>query len=414
MDLTAPDDNVFSPLEDIDLLSADVYRNGAPHAMMRTLREKAPVWRQERPGQLAFWCITRYDAVAKAMKDTATFSSTHGNILDIAVTGDSAGGYTLPLMDPPAHGHIRGPSIRTMSNLVMRDRTERMRSELRELLAPCLRGEEVDMARLLLDLPMLAVGDIIGLPKPVWREMPKLTMAGIAPKDPIYSAGTDARTLARAHIRLFEIFAGLIEERRSQPQEDLLTVLSTLDFAGRRLTDREVMLNCYSEVMGANTTTPYVAAHFLLAMAQNPQAWQRIRSDPKLIDSAVTESLRWATPTNHVMRKTKADIEVDGQMIRQGDIVALWIASANRDERVFDDPYMFDPGRAPNPHLAFALGPHYCVGAPAAKTALRLFVEELAANVETFELTGPVRHLASNFINGLTALPLRFHLAKAA
>ncbi|MET7802229.1 cytochrome P450 [Streptomyces decoyicus] len=411
MDMTSPDVVAPMALEDIDLFDPTIYRTGAPHAALRTLRLKASVWHQARPGQPAFWSLTKYQNVAAALKNTAAFSSTHGNNLDIAETGDSAGGHTLPLMDPPDHGLVRGPSIRTLSNLVMRDRTEPMRAKLRELLAPCLRGEDVDLAHLLLDLPMLAVGDIIGIPESVWPEIPSLTMAGIAPKDPIYSAGSDKRTLAKAHMRLFSIFAGLLADRRQVPQEDFVSVLSTLDFGGRKLTDQQVMMNCYSMVMGANTSTPYVAAHFVLAMAQNPSVWERIRADPGLIDSAVTESLRWATPANHVMRKVTTDTEVEGHTLKAGSIVALWIASANRDETVFTSPYEFDPGRAPNPHLAFALGPHYCVGAPAVKTALRLFIEELAYSVRSFELIGPVHHLSSNFINGITTLPVRFQLS---
>jgi cytochrome P450 len=406
-----PDPYVPVPLEDIDLFDADVYRTGDPHVAWRTLREKAPVWRQERAGQPSFWSITRYETVSRLLKDTRRFSSTHGNILDIAEQGDSAGGHTLPLMDPPDHTLVRGPAFRTMSNLVMRDRSAKTRDRLRLLLDSCFRGETVNFAHLMLDLPMLAVGELIGIPEEFWPELPSLTMAGIAPSDPVYSAGSDSRTLAKAHMRLFAIFGDLLQRRRRKPQDDLITVLSSLDFGGRKLTDHQVMLNCYSMVMGANTTTPHVASHLIHAMARDPALWQRIRRCPELIESTVIESLRWATPTNHVMRRCTGDTEVDGIRIAKGDIVALWIASANRDEKVFPDPYTFNPARPHNPHLAFALGPHYCVGAPAAKAVLRLLVEETARQVEAIEVDGPVRHLASNFINGLTMLPVRFHLA---
>jgi cytochrome P450 len=395
-------------LDTIDLFDPIRYLDGPPHAAWRTLREKAPVWRQHRRGQPAFWSLTRYDAVAQVLKDTAQFSSMHGNVLDIAEHGDSAGGNTMPLMDPPDHGLVRGPSIRTMSNLVMRNRTEDTRARLQRLLRPCLEGAEVDFAQLMLDLPMLAVGEIIGIPESLWPEIPALTMAGVAPMDPVYSVGSDSRTLAKAHMRLFGIFRDLLEQRRRSPRDDLITVLATLDFGGRRLTEQQVLLNCYSMVMGANTTTPHVAAHFVLAMANDPATWRSIRARPDLTDTVVNEALRWATPTNHVIRKTTTDVHVDGVAIPAGDIVALWIASANRDARVFTDPYTFDPGRSPNPHLSFALGPHYCVGAPAARVVLRLLVEELAGTVERVDLTGPVAHLASNFINGLTRLPIRF------
>ena len=411
MDMGAPDADDEVLLEDIDLFDPDGYRLGRPHVALRTLRHRAPVWRQARPGQPAFWSLTGYETVARAIKDTAGLSSTHGNILDIAEKGDSAGGHTLSLMDPPDHGLLRGPTIRTMSNFVMRDRTERTRARLQALLEPCFEGGTVDFARLALDLPMLAVGEIIGIPESLWPEIPTLTLSGVAPQDPVYAAGTDIRTLAKAHMRIFGIFGELLAQRRRKPREDLITMLADVDFGERRLTDQQVMLNCYSMIMGANTTTPNVAAHLVLALANDPTAWKRVKDSPGMAEAVVAEAVRWTTPTNHVMRKATTDLDIDGHRITKGEIVALWLAAANRDETVFQDPYTFDPGRTPNPHLAFALGPHYCVGAPAARLVLRLLVEELAERVEEITLDGPVEHLASNFINGITRMPVRFAMA---
>ncbi|MDH2423780.1 cytochrome P450 [Sphaerisporangium sp. TRM90804] len=412
--MSGPEHGSRVPLDSIDLFDPHRYRTYPQHHDWHTLRAEAPVWRQQRPGQPAFWSVTKYDAVRAMIKDTASFSSTHGNVLDVADGGDSAGGFTMPLMDPPSHGWLRGPSIRTMSTLVVRRREEEIRARLRRMLDPLYQGEIVDVADIMLHLPMLAVGEILGIPESVWPDIPAWTMSGVAPEDPLYSAGTNERTLRKAHYQLFAMFSEVIADRRRSPKDDLISVLVGLDFGGRGLDDHEVLLNCYSMVMGANTTTPYVASHLVLAMSERPDAWAMVRDDPSLASSCVEEALRWATPTNHLMRKATKDVEIDGVHIGEGEIVCAWLASANRDEEVFEAPYEFRPDRQPNPHLAFSIGPHYCIGGPAARAVLNVMVEELAADFEVFEPAGEVRHLASNFINGMTRLPILPRLRRDA
>jgi cytochrome P450 len=124
-------------------------------------------------------------------------------------------------------------------------------------------------------------------------------------------------------------------------------------------------------------------------------------------DAFVEEALRWSSPVTHFMRRARRDVELHGKTIRKGEAVTAWIASANRDEAVFDQPYAFCADRRPNRHVAFGSGPHRCVGAPLARLMLRLIFEELAANIECFELADPPCHLVSNQIAGMNSLPIR-------
>jgi cytochrome P450 len=167
-----------------------------------------------------------------------------------------------------------------------------------------------------------------------------------------------------------------------------------------------VILNCYSLVMGANTTTPHVASHLMLALAERPDQWRMLRADHTLVQPAVEEAARWATPTNHLVRRARTRVELSGGLIEEGELVAAWVGSANRDESVFADPYHFNVNRWPNPHLAFGNGIHYCNGAPGARLVLQQTLRELLAIIEEVAVAGPVRHLHSNFINGITSLPL--------
>jgi cytochrome P450 len=128
----------------------------------------------------------------------------------------------------------------------------------------------------------------------------------------------------------------------------------------------------------------------------------------------IEEALRWSSPTTHFLRHARRDVTLHGTLIRAGDPVAAWIASANRDEEIFDEPYRFDPGRRPNQHIAFGVGPHRCVGRQLARLILRETFDELIATVESFELAGPPVHLASNLIAGVVELPVRARLRAGA
>ncbi|MEV0699543.1 cytochrome P450 [Saccharopolyspora sp. NPDC050389] len=395
------------PLDKIDLYDPGRYQHGEQHASWHALRATAPVWAQQTPEGDRFWSVTTYRDVSRVLMDDRRFSSAHGTILAVA-RGDSAGGKTINLMDQPDHASVRLPTMRTMATRLVRERRERVRGHLRRILDGHLdHGEPVDFAELMLQLPMAGVGEIIGIPVRDWSSIVRWAMAGVAPADPEYATGSEEDTLRHAHHELMALFSDLIGQRRRQRRDDLISVLLDLDFGGRRMNEHEVLLNCYSFAMGAITTTPQVASHMVLAFADQPQVWRTLRANPDLVPSAVEEALRWASPTNHLMRRTLTEVQIGDVRLDEGELVCAWVGSANRDEQVFADPYSFDPGRTPNPHLAFGVGAHRCIGGPAAQVALAVLLEELIARCDRFELAGEVTHLYSNFINGITHLPVR-------
>lgn len=396
------------PLDAIDLCDLDRFQHDSQHGAWKTLREEAPVWGQSLPDGGHFWSLTRYRDIRPFLKNVTSYSSQHGTILAVA-GGDSAGGRTINLMDNPRHRQIRVPTIRTMSNHVVRERAPRVREHIRDLMQPCYDGE-VDFADLMLHIPMVAIGEVLGIPTELWKWIPGWTMAGVAPEDPDYSRGSNGDTLQQAHHHLFGMFSELIAERRKKPSDDLISMLIDLRIDGEPLDDQTILLNCYSFVMGASTTTPHTANHTILALAERPEIWSRLRSDlfagAPVLQTLLDEGLRWSTPTNHLMRRSTEPVTIGGVDIDAGELIVAWIASANRDEDIFADPYTFDPWRRPNPHIAFGSGPHYCIGGPAARVALIELFDELLTNFESLEVTGEIRHLRSNFINGITRLPL--------
>jgi cytochrome P450 len=407
--LTAPPDDTVVDLADIDLYSPTGFRTRDLHPTWRTLRVKAPVWWQDRGSDTGFWCITRYADCERVVKDYRTFSSEEGTILASVGVGDSAGGQTITLTDPPEHALIRVPAMRTLGHAMVQRRAPAIHQRVLDLIGPCA-GGDVDFARLMRRLPMVLAGEFMGIPEAHWDDIALWAGACVAPEDPGYALGNSAeQTLRLAHHHLFAVFRELVRERRAKPGDDLISVLigitDGLAGQGKPLDDWRVLLNCYSFILGANTTTPNVASHTLLALAERPWLWPEL--EPAALPGLIEEGIRWTSPTHHLVRRATAETTLGDATIRAGEWVAAWVASANRDESVFDEPFTFDIRRSPNKHLGFGGGPHYCIGAPMSRLVLRMLFEELLARYAAFELTGPLVHLHSNWINGLVSMPVR-------
>jgi cytochrome P450 len=160
-------------------------------------------------------------------------------------------------------------------------------------------------------------------------------------------------------------------------------------------------------VIAGNDTVRSALPGGVLALAEHPEEYRRLRSSPELLETAVEEMLRWHPPVLTFRRTASRDTELAGVRIREGDKVVVYHVSANYDERVFPDPFRFDITRTPNDHLAFGQGPHLCLGAHFGRLQMRVFFREFLRLPEV-TLAAPPTRLTSNFINGLTHLPLRW------
>jgi cytochrome P450 len=407
MRITAPDAAERVPLDGIDLYDPEGYRTGCRHAAWQTLRHEAPVWWHQRPGQVGFWSVADYADCERVLKDHRTFSSASGTVLGGV---DPAGGRTISLMDPPDHTALRTDAMRSFSHGAVRARADRIRAEVTRLVQPCLDGEQ-DFAVLMRRLPMAVVGEVIGIPEEHWDAIAYWTAAGLAPRCPEFSDGsTPERVLRRAHHEIFARFGELIADRRRHSHDDLISRLLEVRVGGRRLDDDAVMLNCYSFMAGANSTTPHVASHTMLALIERPAMWAWLAEDPGRIPGTVEEGVRWAATPHHLARRATRDTTLGGVPVSAGDWVCAWLGSALRDEAVFDRPFEFDPHRRAVQNLGFGAGLHYCIGAPLSRHALRLLFEVMLARFAQVDLVGPVTHMTSNWINGIMSMPV---LAKA-
>jgi cytochrome P450 len=378
---------------------------GIPHAAWRVLRSRPAPWMSHTSDGVRIWSVTTLRDVAAVLRDTRRLSSEYGTILAVR-HGDPAGGRTINLTDPPRHRALRIPTSKAMTTQALRAMSGQIEANVREMVAPLLEPGVVDAAEVFLALAMAAMGPIVCIPADMWPMIGRAAMAGVAPEDPVYAAGDAPETLHSAHVELFGFLRSLVAERRRRPGEDLVSLLLTVEVEGKRLTDDEILLNCYSFLMGANTTTPHVATQLIHLMAGRPELFKEISAPHTRTTTVVEEALRWSSPINHLLRRAIEPVDINGVTVPRGELVCAWVASANRDEKVFSDPDSFVTTRRPNPHIAFGAGAHICVGALSARMVLRLALNLVLTRVSALELAGPVRHLRSNFINGITELPV--------
>ena len=194
--------------------------------------------------------------------------------------------------------------------------------------------------------------------------------------------------------------------------DDLLSTLLRAEVDGDRLSETDLDNFFSILVVAGNETTRIAIAQGVLAFCEHPEQWDRLRADPALLGPAAEEVLRWSCPTHFMRRTAAADTELGGAAIRAGDKVVLWYVSGNRDEAEFDDPDVFDVGRAPNRHLSFGRGgPHLCLGVHLARLEVRVVLGAPGPAGGRFELAGQPRRIRSNFTNGLRELPVRVDLA---
>ncbi|MEX2538595.1 MAG: cytochrome P450 [Actinomycetota bacterium] len=409
-------------VDQIDLTDCDLFLHGDPHAVWTTLRREAPVHWNERSWGPGFWNITRYEDVMRVSVDAQTFISGKGIILDNtghrtereqAMSSQGYGmdprGNMMIMTDPPRHTVLR----RIVNKGFTPQAVRRMEPHIRELVTRILddvveRGEcdfVLDISR---RLPLEVICEMVGVPEGDWEGMFDLTNRVIGFDDPEFAQNEVTAEDMQLSMNLFQYMGELIASRRTDPREDVLSVLVNNEVDGQTLNDGEIFLMFLLLIVAGNETTRNATSGGILAMMNNPDQRQRLIDDPSLIPSAVEEVVRWTSPVMHFERVATTDVEIAGQLIKEGDEVTLWYPSANRDETIFDKPQTFDVGRTPNEHIAFGKGEHFCLGANLARLELRVMFEELLRRIPDMQLAGDPVRLRSNFIGGIKRMPISF------
>ncbi|GGP79697.1 cytochrome P450 [Saccharothrix coeruleofusca] len=389
-----------------DLVDPHLYSDGDAHAVWRELRGLDTLRWSQVDHERGFWSVVHFKETDYVLRNTALFTSERGTMLELLGMDDPAGGQQLAVTDPPRHTVMQARLKKALAVQAVDRRRDMIRSLVGDLIAPIGDGGVFDFGQAMLAMPMSVTGTMMGLPTQDWSWLSRLTTICIAADDPEYQdAGSRSATLQMAHRELFAYFQDLVRFRREHTGDDLISVLINTRFEGRHMSSSEIVSNCYSLLLGANVTTPH-APNFVMAEFIDSDVLRQWAAEPEVGTTAVEEALRWASPVNHMLRYATRDVVVRNTRIAAGDAVVVWLGAANRDEREFPDSETFDLRRKPNKHLAFGIGPHYCVGHSVARVTLRILFEELLGRFQDFEAAGPPERLVSNFVSGYKHVPI--------
>ncbi|TFH20747.1 MAG: cytochrome P450 [Myxococcales bacterium] len=398
----------------IDLNDGGTFIEGQPHEKFDELRSRCPVyWNMENPSWgPGFWNITRYDDIVEVSRHPELFKS--GDGINIAYPAEvypdiiNAVVGNMICMDPPLHRVYR----KIAQPYFSRSRIAGLGGRVLELATGILdevveRGECDFMADVAAPLPISVLCDILGVPHEDWQLIFDWSNTLIGVDDPELG-GSQAKVEA-TFMELFGYGQKMIEERRKSPREDLMTAIATatpedgMEIPAHLLNGFFLLM-----VVAGNETTRNSLSGGMLALCENPDQRQELIDDRSMIENGVEEVLRWVSPVNYMRRTATTDTEIRGQRIAEGDKVVMWYGAANRDPAAFDRPHRFDVTREPNPHIAFGIGEHFCLGARLARLQLQTMFGEVLRRIPDVELAGKVRYVRTNFINGIKEMPVKF------
>ena len=395
---------------DIDLISQDQWTKGIPHEQFMWLRREAPAFWHESddPAVPGFWALTRHADVQAANRDIERFSSQRGGVFLNVQTDEQRDLFrSIIETDRPEHTRLRRLVNRGFTPRAITQFEASYRQAVRGVLADVVaRGTFDWVTEVATVLPAFAISELLGVPVEDRSQVTAWTNTISGANDPEFAVEGDADAPMNAAIALYTYGTQLAEQRRAEPQDDIVTSLIT-EVDDDALGAHEFEIFVLALAVAGNETTRTAMSQGMLALLDNPDQMALLRSDPGIAPTAADEIIRWSTPIVYFRRTATCDLNMHGVTIREDDPVALYFLSANYDDAVFEDPHQFDVTRAPNPHVSFGGGgPHHCLGAHLARFEISVLLEELLAHAGSIEQAGDAVRLRSSWINGLKHLPV--------
>lgn len=403
-----------SDLHDIDVTDPATFANGIPHEVFARMRRETPIAECMYEGR-PYWAVTRYQDVTTVTRDPQTYSSARGmtNLPDLTEEQMRARRSIIDT-DAPEHVRLRKLGIPAFTGRKVKGYEEVTREITAGLLRQAVEQGSVDIVQAIsAPLPIRVIVNILGVPAEdadqlvQWSD--ELIDSTDLPAD-AYGNTTPLELLpfsSPASHGLFEYGRQMREERTRNPKDDLVTTLVEARWEGEALSDYDFKNMFHVLVFAGNETTRTAISNGIKAFIDNPDQLDLLYARPELVDQAVEEIIRYATPVLHMRRTATRDTELSGVRIRENDKVVMWYCSANFDETEFTDPLRFDITRdIKPPQVSFgAKGPHHCLGAPLARLEIKILLEEMITQGIRFEQAGPIVRTRSNFVNGIAAFP---------
>jgi cytochrome P450 len=383
-----------------------------PYESYRLLREHDPVHYSEL---MDGWVLTRYDDIVAVLKDprfSADRRSARNRLVQATMAAQERAGplaraSTMLTSDPPEHSRLRGLAGKAFTARVV----DGMRPHIQEIVDQLLdavqdQGRMDIVSDLAYPLPVIVIAEMLGVPPELrdtfkrWSDDIVSTLgSGVASPEVLERGQRSGQEMA-------DYFISVIEERRRDPKDDLLSGLIAAEERGDALSEDELIATCMLLLVAGNETTTNLISNGMLALFRNPDQLELLRSDPSLVESAVEELLRYDPPVQGTGRVAKEPLEIDGRAVEKGQLVFCLLAAANRDPAQFADPERLDLTRGDNRHVAFGFGIHYCLGAPLARIEAQAAFSTLLRRMPELRQAGEPEWGGTFILRGVKKLSL--------
>jgi cytochrome P450 len=392
---------------------------GYPHTEWKALRAQ-PLTFFEPPGWQSFWAITKHADVIEVSRQPERFLNGPGMTLirkrDETGQGSFMQMRTIINMDAPDHRKYRKVASPWFTPRALRRLDPLVKATARELVDSLGEEGECDFVQKIASIhPLKVIARILGVPGADEPFILRITNELFGAEDPEFQRSQDTLQHRQAlGMDFFDYFTKVVEARRRTPQDDLASVIANAQVDGAPMGAMETMGYCLITFTAGHETTRGGIGGGMLALIEHPRERERLAKHPERVALAVEELIRYVTPVNHMVRTATGDYALRGSKIRRGDKLMIFYASANRDEEVFEAPDALRLDRDPNPHLAFGVGEHFCLGAHLARKTTGSLLRELIPRLAHVELAGKPERTASNLVPGLKHLPIRYRIRPAA
>ncbi|MBA2682137.1 MAG: cytochrome P450, partial [Ktedonobacteraceae bacterium] len=335
-----------------------------PFDYYRKMRESTPVSYDEKN---KIWTLFRYEDVLRVTSDYSTFSSEQvvnseqglETLRREGISDEDMPTQSILSLDPPRHRQLRSLVSQAFTPRSIALLTPRITQIAHEYLDKVASTGKMDIIQdLSYPLPVIVIAELLGVPAEDRAQFNRWS-------DGLINPAPDA--VNSVVVEMNRYFRPIIAERRSDPREDLISGLVAAEVDGEKLTERELLSFCVILLVAGNVTTTNLIGNAILCFDEYPEAMDQIREDLSLLPVAIEEVLRYRSPVQMLVRAAASDTVIGGKEIKRGQFVVPYLGSANRDEAQFPEPDTFDIRRAPNRHVAFGHGIHFCIGAPLAR-----------------------------------------------
>ena len=392
-----------TPLELLDPAQPELFRQDAHWALFERLRKEDPVHYTADHEFGPYWSITKYNDIMTVDTNHEAFSSEGG----ITIANQTAGEGPLPMfiaMDPPKHDVQRktvSPAVSPMNLAVLEPL---IRERAAKILDSLPIGEEFDWVdKVSMELTAMTLATLFDMPQ---EDRRKLTYwSDVVTAAPGQGLIDTIEQKMAIFVEYHAYFTNLWNQRvNAPPAGDLISMLAHGE-ATRHMEPREYFGNVVLLTVGGNDTTRNTITGSVLALNQNPDQYRKLRENPGLIPSMVSETIRWQTPLAHMRRIATRDFEIGGKTIKAGDKVVMWYVSGNRDDEVIENPnaYIIDRER-PRQHISFGFGIHRCVGNRLAELQLKIIWEEILARFPDIQVVSEPKRVYSSFVKGYESM----------